>query len=584
MRPSSQLKHIFQKGPRGQTLTFSSFNVKNFVIFALIFASIAGYGLYRTFAAAEPIVNFNLASFASGLSSPTNIANAGDSRLFVTQKNGVIKIINSDGTVRATPFLDIDPLVITGGSEEGLLGLVFHPNYNQNKYFFVYYTNNNGDNVIARYQTSSDPNVASASSAQIVMTIPHPTNNNHNGGDLNFGPTDGYLYAGTGDGGGAGDTSNNAQNINVLLGKLLRIDINKDDFPTDSTKNYGIPSDNPYAGATAGSDEIWALGLRNPWRFSFDRLTNDMFIGDVGQGAHEEVDFVAAGTGRGNNYGWRCYEGLADYNIAGCAAKSTYVFPVTEYTHTLGRCSITGGFIYRGAELPSLQGTYIYADYCSGHFYGLKQNGDVWDQNLALQITGRNISTFGEDNLGRLYAADITNGTIYKVQADSTAPSDNTAPTVSLTAPAAGSIVSGTSVAISANASDNTGVAGVQFKLDGTSVGAEDIAAPYSASWNTITTINGTHSLTAVARDAAGNTTTSAVVAVTVNNVAAPKQGDVNGDNVINITDLSFLLSSYGQATTQCITNTAFKCDLSSPGDNAVNIYDLSILLSVYGT
>jgi glucose/arabinose dehydrogenase len=579
---SSKLKHKFLKPEGGQPLRSGRFKLTNIIIFGTVFAAIGGFILFRSFASSAPVTNFNLSSYATGFTSPTDIANAGDGRLFIVQKTGQIKIINSDGTVRPTAFLDIDPLVINGGSEEGLLGLAFHPNFVSNGYFYVYYTNLSGNNVVARYQASAaDPNIADAASAQILLTLSHPTNNNHNGGNLNFGPSDGYLYIGTGDGGGAGDTPNNAQNVNSLLGKLLRIDVNKDDFPADSSKNYGIPASNPYAGAAAGADEIWALGLRNPWRYEFDRQTQDLYIGDVGQSAREEVDFVPAGTGVGNNYGWRCYEGFAAFNTTGCGAQSSYVSPVTDYDHTLGRCSITGGFVYRGPEFSTLQGVYLYADYCSGHFYGIKQNGANWDQVLAQQFNGRNISSFGEDSAGRLFVSDITNGTIYKVQADNVV-TDTTAPSVSITAPSNGSTVSGANVTLSANATDNVGVAGVSFKLDGTSLAVEDTSSPYGITWNTTNYPNGVHSLTAIARDAAGNTTNSTAVSVTVNN-SSSKVGDITGDNSVNITDLSFLLSSYGQTTTQCITNTAYKCDLSVPADNLINILDLSILLSNYG-
>jgi glucose/arabinose dehydrogenase len=552
-------------------------NFLRLFIFGALIAATGGIVLHKSFAASPPVTNFNLATYASGFSAPTDIANAGDGRLFIAQKNGVIKIINNDGTVRATPFLDIDSIVINGGNEEGLLGLVFHPNYVSNRYFYVYYTNLSGDNVVSRYQTSAgDPNVADSASGQIVLTIPHPTYNNHNGGDLNFGPTDGYLYIGTGDGGSSGDPNNNAQNINSILGKLLRLDINIDDFPSDSTKNYGIPSSNPFAGATSGADEIWAIGLRNPWRFDFDKLTKDMIIGDVGQNAREEVDFAAAGTGAGNNYGWRCYEGLASYNTAGCASQSSYVSPVVDYDHTLSRCSVTGGFVYRGPEYSTLQGVYLYTDYCSGHFYGIKQNGAAWDQVLAQQISGRNISSFGEDSSRRLYAADITNGTIYKVQADSLL-SDTTAPTVSITAPSDGSTVSGASVVVSASASDNDSVAGVQFKVDGVDIGAEDTSNPYSVAWDSTTVTNGSHNLTAVARDPTGNITSSSIIAVTVSN--SSKIGDLNSDNAVNIFDLSILLSNYGITKAQASIPA---CDINN--DNLINIFDLSVMLSHYGT
>ncbi len=361
-----------------------------------------------------------LTAFATGLTAPVDIANtgvAGDTRLFAVEQAGVIKVIQSNGTVLGTPFLDINPQVKDGGGEEGLLGLAFHPNYASNGWFYVFYNNTAGDLVIARFTRSAgNANVADGTSEQVVLTIPHPTNSNHNGGDLNFGPTNGYLYVATGDGGGGGDPGDNAQNKASLLGKLLRLDVNGDDFPADATKDYAIPSSNPYVGQT-GADEIWALGLRNPWRFSFDRQTHDLYIGDVGQGSTEEVDFEAAGSTGGANYGWRCYEGVSAYNTSGCGAQGTYRGPIGWYSSAVAApCSVTGGYVYRGSAYPALQGYYLFADFCSGEFSTLvPQAGGGWEQRLQLTAAGRMISTFGEDINGELYAGDIANGIVYRI-------------------------------------------------------------------------------------------------------------------------------------------------------------------------
>jgi len=339
-------------------------------------------------------------SFATGLSNPVEIANAGDARLFVVEQGGRIKILNTNGTVNTTPFLNIASLITSGG-EQGLLGLAFHPDYPGNGYFYVNYTNTSGNTVIARYTVSStDANVANASSAQILMTIPQPASN-HNGGTLHFGP-DGYLYIGMGDGGGAGDTGNRAQNINERLGKMLRIDVN-------TGSPYGIPADNPYAGATAGADEIWAIGLRNPWKFSFDQSGN-LWIADVGQNQIEEINKQPA-TSAGLNYGWRCYEGNSAYNTAGCAPMSGMTFPLAQYTHSDG-CSITGGYYYAGSNFPNFNGYYFFADYCRNRIGRVNSSGTI---AYSANFTGsNNFTTFGQDFNGELYIASSA-GNIYKV-------------------------------------------------------------------------------------------------------------------------------------------------------------------------
>lgn len=336
-------------------------------------------------------------SFVTGLTSPVEITNAGDARLFVVEKGGRIKIVNPNGTVNATPFLNISSLVLDN-NEQGFLGLAFHPNYIGNGYFYVNYINLSGDTVIARYSVSGDANVANASSAQILMTIDQPSTTNHNGGTLRFGP-DGNLYIGMGDGGDGGARS---QDINDLLGKMLRIDVN-------SGTTYGIPAGNPYAGATPGADEIWAIGLRNPWKFSFDQDGN-LWIADVGQNQIEEINKQPS-TSAGLNYGWRCYEGNSAFNTTGCAAMSTMTFPFAQYTHSNG-CSITGGYLYAGSAYPNFAGNYFFADYCRNRIGRVNAAGAI---TYSATFAGSNqFTTFGQDFNGELYVASSA-GNIYKV-------------------------------------------------------------------------------------------------------------------------------------------------------------------------
>jgi glucose/arabinose dehydrogenase len=355
-----------------------------------------------------PILNY-IPVISSGLNLPVDIANAGDgsNRLFIVEQDGLIKIYNGTSLL-PTPFLDLMDST-TASSEQGLLSIAFHPNYVVNRYFFVYYTNNSGSISITRFQTSAgNPNVADPLSGVVLMVIPKPFGN-HNGGDLAFG-TDGYLYFGTGDGGSGGDPFNNAQNGNSLLGKMIRIDVNNFTTPP----YYSIPADNPYIADPAVLDEIWALGVRNPWRWSFDRLNENMWIADVGQNAREEINYRDAGTTGGINYGWRCYEGLQAYNTAGCAAQNTYISPIFDYPHTgAGGFSVTGGFVYRGSEYPALYGYYICADYVSGNTWLIKPAGSLWDITKQTGLPGSVVS-FGEGETGILYV--ITRpGTIYKV-------------------------------------------------------------------------------------------------------------------------------------------------------------------------
>jgi glucose/arabinose dehydrogenase len=355
--------------------------------------------------------SFVLEEFATGLSNPVEITNANDSRLFVVQQNGIIKIIQPNGTINSADFLNISSKITFGG-ERGLLGLAFHPQYSTNGYFFVYYNNTAGNIVVARYSVSStNPNIANAASEKIILNIPKPFDN-HNGGSIHFAP-DGNLWIVTGDGGSGGDPNNNGQNKNSLLGKMLRIDVN-------STAAYNIPTGNPFVGID-GADEVWSYGLRNAWKFSFDLTTGNALIADVGQGAIEEINKMPIAT-TALNYGWRCYEGNNAYNTSGCAASSTMTFPVAVYDHSGGKCSITGGYVYRGTASPSLQGKYFFADYCSQQIGTLDTNNVI---TWSSAFSGNNFSTFGEDNLKELYVAAVNNGKIYKITTSTLGTQEN---------------------------------------------------------------------------------------------------------------------------------------------------------------
>ncbi|MDT5262048.1 MAG: hypothetical protein QOC61_1052, partial [Acidobacteriota bacterium] len=332
-------------------------------------------GATRSFRTQSPdaaeLPTLAITSPIGGLTQPIGIYNAGDgsNRIFVVEQGGQIRIIKN-GVLLSTPFLSISNRVSTG-SERGLLGLAFPPNYADKGYFYVDYTNTSGNTVIARYRRSTaDPDAADPASEQIILTIAQPFDN-HNGGQLAFSPRDGQLYIGMGDGGSAGDPGNRAQNPLELLGKILRLDTE-----TGRPFTYTTPANNPFVGRAGFRPEIWALGLRNPWRFSFDRATSDLYIGDVGQGLFEEVDFQTAASTGGQNYGWRMMEGLHCFNNAQCD-QTGLTLPVIEYDHSLG-CSVTGGYIYRGRTFPRMQGLYFYGDYCSGRIWGASQQNGVW--------------------------------------------------------------------------------------------------------------------------------------------------------------------------------------------------------------
>ena len=340
------------------------------------------------------------APVVTGLLSPVDLQHGGDGRLFIVEQRGSIRIIQ-DGNLLPDPFLDIQEKVISSGNEQGLLGLAFHPKYTSNGLFFVNYTGKGGDTFVARYQVTTNPQLADPSTETILLRIGQPFPN-HNGGGMAFGP-DGYLYIGSGDGGAAGDPFNNGQSLDTLLGKLLRLDVDRGD-------PYGIPPNNPFAPG-GGLPEIWAYGLRNPWRFTFDPLTGDLYIGDVGQGDWEEIDFLSAGGTGGANFGWDLREGLHPHS--GGTAEGL-IDPVAEYGHDLG-CSVTGGAVVRSPSLPEWQGVYLYGDYCSGRIWGLLRGPDGAWQDRVLFETDFRITSFGEDSRSEVYVLD-RGGTIYRLE------------------------------------------------------------------------------------------------------------------------------------------------------------------------
>jgi glucose/arabinose dehydrogenase len=406
--------------------------MKNILIFVLLAGLIIPAG--TTPQAAQPNLapwpSINTSLVAGGLDNPVHITHAGDGsgRLFVVEQPGRIKIL-VNGVLQPT-FLDITDRVRSTGNEEGLLSLAFPPDYDSsNPNFYVYYTQLDGNNVVSRFSTSGDPNLADPASEEKILVLPHPDYSNHNGGQLAFG-ADGYLYIGTGDGGGGGDPQGNAQNPASLLGKLLRIDVGKGEIlistgdfnvylplifnqGTTPSPNYRIPADNPFVGVAGYRAEIWALGLRNPWRFSFDRQTGDLYLGDVGQNTSEEIDYQSSASTGGENYGWNIMEGLDCYQSSTCD-QTGLVLPVFTYPTMNPDCAVSGGYVYRGNDFPSLQGIYYFGDYCSGRIWGLQKTGENWSNSLLL-VTGLRISSFGEDEGGELYLADRGNGSIYRI-------------------------------------------------------------------------------------------------------------------------------------------------------------------------
>ncbi len=368
-------------------------------VLLLLSCGSGGGGGGGAFLPADP-VSIGLTPVAGGFTDPVSITHAGDvsGRLFIAEQSGKIHILNG-GTVNSEPFLDISGIVTAGG-EQGLLGLAFPHDFATRRTFYVHYTNQTGvgNTSISSFGLTADDDIADPATNQVLLNIVQPSEN-HNGGQLAFGP-DHLLYIGMGDGGGSGDPSGNAQSLTSLLGKILRIDV------LSATTPYAVPAGNPFG------NEIWAYGLRNPWRFSFDRLTGDIYIADVGQNEVEEINYQASGNGAGANYGWNIMEGSQCYNSATCSTGGL-TLPVAEYFHTDGNCSVTGGYVYRGS-ITALRGMYIYGDFCSGRIWGMRRNGSVYT-NTLLADTTLYISTFGEDEAGELYVADYATGNIYRI-------------------------------------------------------------------------------------------------------------------------------------------------------------------------
>jgi glucose/arabinose dehydrogenase len=353
---------------------------------------------------------------ADGLTDPIGITSAGDGsgRLFVNERDGVIRVIDRDGSLRRQPFVDLRSRILAG-SERGLLGVAFHPDFKDNGRLFVHYSRaGDGATVVSELRASADHQTADPDSERVILTVAQPFSN-HNGGQLAFGP-DGYLYLGLGDGGSGGDPFGNAQNPDVLLGKLLRLDV---DGPHASGQRYGLPPDNafgPYGPSPGqGAPEIWAMGFRNPWRFSFDRKTDDLYIADVGQNGWEEIDRQPADAKAGRNYGWNQTEGLHCYTD-GCD-RSKFTDPIAEYGHAgTPDCSVTGGYVYRGDAQPRLRGVYLFGDYCSGNMWTLQVDTKRYQPKVVLR-SDLSVSSFGEGEDGEIYVADISGGKIYHVLA-----------------------------------------------------------------------------------------------------------------------------------------------------------------------
>jgi len=371
-----------------------------FLLFAIAFAAQA---------AAPPQVTLRV---VADVFAPTAIAFPpdGSSRMFVASQIGLVHVVR-DGVIQPTPFLDLRDSTTTAG-ERGLLGIAFHPHFAVNKRVFIFYTDLEGSLRISEFGMSfSSPDVGDRPSERVLLTITHPGASNHNGGQLAFGP-DGYLYIGVGDGGSAGDPPNNAQNLSVLLGKILRIDV-------DGARPYAIPHDNPFVGLSDARGEIWAYGLRNPWRFSFDRMTGDLFVGDVGQGAREEIDYVPWGMRGGMNFGWRVFEGFECFNPSTNCSLANHTPPILQYRHdAAGGDSVTGGFMYRGLASAALRGFYIYGDFVSSRVWAAALENGAWTSHELIAPGGAltSVSAFGEDEAGEIYVASYYTGRVFRIE------------------------------------------------------------------------------------------------------------------------------------------------------------------------
>lgn len=362
---------------------------------------------------AQSPVRVQLVPYATGFNQITDVAHAGDERLFVTQQAGLIRIVMPNGSILPTPFLSLS--VLSSGNEQGLLGLAFDPEYGTNGHFYVNYTfgSGTGSTRISRFTVSADPNVADPASEEILFTVQQPFTN-HNGGDLDFGP-DGYLYVGFGDGGSGNDPQNNAQTMSTVLGKMIRIDVH-------SASPYAVPPDNPFVSTPGVLPEIWASGLRNPWRFGFDQENGDLWIGDVGQNAWEEVDHWPAGDNSGPDFGWRCREGLVatpGVSQSGCGTAADYTSPVQVHVNNPATqwCSVIGGRVYRTDEYYRLVGRYIYTDYCYGRIFSLHPNGSGgWVSEQLTTSATSGLTVIAENSSGDLFAGSRNNGILYRIQ------------------------------------------------------------------------------------------------------------------------------------------------------------------------
>lgn len=401
------------------------------VLVAVLFV---GAGVYQSVASPKvpAAVDLDLETYVAvgELERPVAVTHAGDDRLFVAERAGTIRVVAAGGTVLDTPFLDIrDRVEWESHPERGLLGVTFHPDYANNGYLYVNYTAKpDGDTHISRFQVTADPNVADAGSEHQILFVDQPYAN-HNAGDLAFGE-DGYLYIPLGDGGSGNDPENRAQNMELILGKMLRVDVDQQatGAPDCGTRQgggapgaYTVPADNPFVDGAGGScDEIWTSGLRNPWRISFDRVAHHLYIGDVGQGAWEEVDFQLNDSPGGEDYGWSCYEGdhfNSNNNMpaGSCEPADQFVPPIFEFDHS-GNCSVIGGYVYRGIEYPALYGRYLLTDHCSGTFWDLvRDENGTWQSTRHENLQRSGYSSFGEDAEGELYVTNLSNGALYRV-------------------------------------------------------------------------------------------------------------------------------------------------------------------------
>lgn len=397
-------------------------NVSAPVVLGLVFALLGPAAVPPASGAVDPSrIRLVLKLVKSGLVQPTAMAipDDGSGRIFVLERRGLIRLITPGGVLRRTPYLDLRSRVNDGGSEQGLLGLAFHPDFRDNGRFFVHFTDAQGDLRISRFAVDPTDNSVTGATEVRVLEIPHPNFTNHNGGAIHFGPRDGDLYVANGDGGGAGDPPANAQDKHSLLGKILRIDVDA----VCGDNNYCSPPDNPFAGGISGADEIWHMGLRNPWRFSFD-VRGNMWIGDVGQRAQEEIDLATVPAGA-RNFGWDCREGTLNtedlYGGSYCDDAGPFHGPLLHYRlHVNGRCAVVGGYRYRGRAVPLLDGVYLLADFCTGEFWGVsrRQVNGVYRWLVAKVYDHSSfISSFGETPNGRyIYALDYA-GRLYRVYA-----------------------------------------------------------------------------------------------------------------------------------------------------------------------